>query len=54
MWSAFIAGVWYQCRSIIEVARLLERDKDTRQMPALLRKAGADKDKSLLIAVSMT
>ena len=67
MWPAFIAGVLYQCRSTVEVARLLGRDKNTRQMPALLKKADADKalsrpqaeiaDKgydSLLIAVSMT
>ena len=30
MWSALIAGVLYQCDSIVEVARLLERDKDVR------------------------
>ena len=32
MWSAFIAGVLYQCRSIVEVERLLERDKDIRMV----------------------
>jgi IS5 family transposase len=30
MWSAFIAGVLYDCHSIAEVARLLERNKDVR------------------------
>jgi transposase/IS5 family transposase len=30
MWTALIAGVLYQCSSIAEVRRLLERDKDTR------------------------
>ena len=30
MWSAFIAGVLYNCHSIAEVARLLERNRDTR------------------------
>ncbi len=30
MWSALIAGLLYQCNSLAEVIRLLERDKDTR------------------------
>ena len=30
MWSALIAGLLYQCHSLAEVVRLLERDKDTR------------------------
>jgi transposase len=30
MWSALIAGILYQCSSLAEVRRLLERDKDTR------------------------
>ncbi len=30
MWSALIAGVLHQCRSLAEVVRLLERDKDAR------------------------
>jgi len=30
MWSALIAGVLYDCHSIVEVARLLERDRDVR------------------------
>lgn len=30
MWSALIAGLLHQCRSLAEVVRLLERDKDTR------------------------
>jgi len=30
MWSALIAGVLRQCRSLAEVVRLLERDKDAR------------------------
>jgi transposase len=32
MWSALIAGVLYQCESIAETKRLLERDKDTRMI----------------------
>ena len=32
MWSALIAGVLYDCHSIVEVARLLERDKDVRMV----------------------
>jgi transposase len=32
MWSAFIAGVLYQCHSIAEVARLLERNRDVRMV----------------------
>lgn len=30
MWSALIAGLLYQCDSLAEVVRLLERDKETR------------------------
>lgn len=30
MWSALIAGLFYQCSSLAEVVRLLERDRDTR------------------------
>ena len=30
MWSALIAGILYQCDSIAETIRMLERDKDTR------------------------
>jgi hypothetical protein len=30
VWSALIAGLLYQCNSLAEVVRLLERDKDTR------------------------
>ncbi len=30
MWSALIAGLLHQCRSLAELVRLLERDKDTR------------------------
>ena len=30
MWSALVAGLLYQCNSLAEVVRLLERDKDTR------------------------
>ena len=30
MWSAFIAGVLYQCHSIAEVGRLLESNRDVR------------------------
>ena len=32
MWSALIAGLLYQCRSIAEVVRLLERNKDVRMV----------------------
>lgn len=32
MWSALIAGVLYQRKSVAEVARLLERDKDVRMV----------------------
>lgn len=32
MWSALIAGVLYQCESVVAVARLLERDKDVRMV----------------------
>lgn len=30
MWAALIAGVLYQCHSLVEVRRLLERDRDVR------------------------
>jgi len=30
MWSAFIAGILYDCHSIADVARLLERNRDVR------------------------
>jgi transposase len=30
MWSALIAGLLYQCHSLAEIARMLERDRDTR------------------------
>jgi transposase len=32
MWSALIAGLLFQCHSLAEVVRLLERDKDARMM----------------------
>ncbi len=32
MWSALIAGILYQCHSIVESARLLERDKHVRMI----------------------
>lgn len=32
LWSAFIAGILYQCHSIAEVARLPGRDKDIRMV----------------------
>ena len=32
MWSALIAGVLYQCHSIAEVVRLLERNRDVRMV----------------------
>ena len=32
MWSALIAGALYQCHSIAELVRLLERDKETRMV----------------------
>jgi IS5 family transposase len=32
MWSAYIAGVLYNCHSIAEVARLLKRDRDIRMI----------------------
>ena len=30
MWSALIAGILYQCDTVAETIRMLERDKDTR------------------------
>jgi IS5 family transposase len=30
MWSALIAGILYQCDTVAETVRMLERDKDTR------------------------
>jgi transposase len=30
MWSAFVAGLLYNCHSLAEVVRLLKRDKETR------------------------
>jgi hypothetical protein len=30
MWSALIAGVLFQCHSLVDVVRLLKRDKETR------------------------
>ena len=30
MWAALIAGVLYQCQSVAEIVRLLERNKDIR------------------------
>jgi IS5 family transposase len=32
IWSALIAGLLHQCNSLVEVVRLLERDKDTRMV----------------------
>jgi len=44
VWSALIAGVLHQCRSLAEVVRLLERDKDTRMVCGFSKGAIPSKD----------
>lgn len=47
MWAALIAGLLYQCRSIAEVVRLLERVKDTRMVCGFCGRDGIPSEDAL-------